>query len=173
MMQPHWCKPHAPASMPCGFATAHQIGNRLRRVGNFLKTSKHLGRLRQYHNSVSLCLCVRLSAARLRQTPFPKIFHSARRLSQSAGERPQAVRQDWRHMNNDSMWRQTRRRKRIAHPRQLPKSGAVAPPAGSFRIRAKCESTTLAISVWRFLPPLADSQCVTKTAWLTKIGRTT
>ena len=34
---PHKCKPRALASLPCGFATAHQIGNRHRRVGKFLE----------------------------------------------------------------------------------------------------------------------------------------
>ena len=92
-MRPHWRKPHAPASMSCGFATADQIGNRLRRIRKVfgsqctttLSTPKHPKRLRQYYNSVSLCLCMRLSAVRLRQTPFPKISNAAKRPSQSAG----------------------------------------------------------------------------------------
>ena len=56
-------------------------------VGNFLKPLNFPG------------ACAKpLNFARRAQTSFPKISHAAKRPSQSAGERPLAVRQGWRHM---------------------------------------------------------------------------
>ena len=130
-MQPHWCKRHASASMPCGFASAHKIGKPPWRTGKFLEGR---ARLRPGH-------CGRYKARppdlRLSTFDFPGFPMPRNGLPNLPGDGHGRCDKGRRHMGLASMWRRTWRGMRDAHPRQFPKirrgsasCGMPSPPVG-------------------------------------------